>query len=133
MAMIEYGAISPVGGVLAFSNFDMGNTNDGLLLIVRQERLLMQLMEDIVRTTTQDKPLEVGIRLYPFSHRTAFQGNGSSFVSDTGAPLPISSPAGDSNTTPAPISVTPQQIPPGWSSRSGLSNSSPSHSSGSFM
>lgn len=92
----------------------------------------MQLMEDIVRLTKQEKPLEVGIRLYPFSHRTAFQGNGSSPFGDMGAPLPMSPPEGSNGALPTAIGIAPQPMPPGWASRSGAS-SSPPQSSGSFM
>ena len=70
--MLEYGSKSPIG--------------------TRQERLLSNIMSEIVRTTTQEKPLEIGTgtgsRLYPHSHRTAFEDPDAS----TQAPLPRSPP-----------------------------------------
>ncbi|KAF8140170.1 hypothetical protein EV363DRAFT_1393085 [Boletus edulis] len=51
-AMLNYGTRSPIG--------------------IRQEKLLQALMKEIVRLTTQRKPLEVGLPLYPFSHTTLF-------------------------------------------------------------
>lgn len=51
-AMLTYGSRSPVG--------------------IRQEKLLQGLMREIVRLTSQRRPLEVGLPLYPFSHSTLF-------------------------------------------------------------
>ncbi|KIJ68347.1 hypothetical protein HYDPIDRAFT_173098 [Hydnomerulius pinastri MD-312] len=51
-AMLNYGTRSPIG--------------------TRQERLLQGLMKEIVRLTSQKRPLEVGLPLYPFSHNTLF-------------------------------------------------------------
>jgi hypothetical protein len=54
-AMMEYGQRSPIG--------------------TRQERLLQELMREIVRMTAQKQPLQVGVPLYPFSHKTLFSRN----------------------------------------------------------
>ncbi|KAF8730486.1 hypothetical protein AX14_005539 [Amanita brunnescens Koide BX004] len=52
-AMLTYGRRSPIG--------------------TRQERLLQGLMGEIIRMTAQKQPLEVGVPLYRFSHRTTFR------------------------------------------------------------
>ena len=78
-AMLEYGTVSPIG--------------------TRQEKLLGNLMTEIVRSTLQDKPLEIcglpvsgsNTRLYPHSHKTAFEATSTT---DAGAPLPTSPPVG---------------------------------------
>ncbi|PFH54563.1 hypothetical protein AMATHDRAFT_134575 [Amanita thiersii Skay4041] len=73
-AMLTYGNRSPIG--------------------TRQERLLQGLMREIVRMTAQKQPLEVGVPLYPFSHRTLFGKDERSSVNtpdnSTSAPLPVS-------------------------------------------
>ncbi|KDQ63644.1 hypothetical protein JAAARDRAFT_203058 [Jaapia argillacea MUCL 33604] len=101
-AMLEYGARSPIG--------------------TRQEKLLQGLMTEIVRMTTQRRPLEVGLPLYPFSHAGVFPKNGSAGSNNTtslGAPLPSTnfedvSPPGSSNGhSQSGISHSS-----GWSSRS---------------
>jgi len=73
-AMTDYGKRSPIG--------------------TRQEKLLQGLMTEIVRMTTQQQPLEVGIPLYPFSHAGVFSKPASGSDSDVGhvtvAPLPPS-------------------------------------------
>jgi hypothetical protein len=65
-----------------------------LTLLARQEKLLQGLMTEIVRMTTQQQPLEVGIPLYPFSHAGVFSKPASGSEEDAGdvhiAPLPIS-------------------------------------------
>ncbi|KAF9229389.1 hypothetical protein BS17DRAFT_824999 [Gyrodon lividus] len=67
-AMLSYGARSPIG--------------------TRQEQLLQGLMKEIVRLTSQKRPLEVGLPLYPFSHTTLFSSP-NDLPSDTPiAPLP---------------------------------------------
>ncbi|KAF8481091.1 hypothetical protein DFH94DRAFT_441748 [Russula ochroleuca] len=70
-AMTDYGKRSPIG--------------------TRQEKLLQGLMSEIVRMTTQQQPLEVGIPLYPFSHAGVFS-NVPGSDEDVGhvAPLPLS-------------------------------------------
>jgi hypothetical protein len=51
-------------------------------------------MSEIVRMTTQQQPLEVGIPLYPFSHAGVFSKSASGNDEDGGhlhlAPLPLS-------------------------------------------
>ncbi|KAH9175263.1 hypothetical protein EDB89DRAFT_1847750 [Lactarius sanguifluus] len=70
-AMTDYGKRSPIG--------------------TRQEKLLQGLMTEIVRMTTQQQPLEVGIPLYPFSHAGVFSKPASGSEEDAGhAPLPLS-------------------------------------------
>jgi len=53
LAMLEYGAHSPIG--------------------IRQEKLLQGMMTEILRLTSTDNPLAVGIPLYPFSHERVFK------------------------------------------------------------
>lgn len=69
--------------------------NARLTLLARQEKLLQGLMTEIVRMTTQQEPLEVGIPLYPFSHAGVFSKPAPGSDEDAGhvpvAPLPISS------------------------------------------
>jgi len=69
-AMCEFGSYSPIG--------------------VRQDKLLKTLMLDIVRSTNQERPLEVKLPLYPFSRSSAFEGINGSTMPTTGiaAPLP---------------------------------------------
>ncbi|KAI5124715.1 hypothetical protein M0805_004321 [Coniferiporia weirii] len=122
-AMMDYGAISPIG--------------------TRQERLLKTLMDEIVRSTSQERPLEIpGSRLYPFSHKSAFQN-----PDDIGAPLPASPPIDSfGSAVPSPLSMTgvhvhmqaqnvSHNVQPHWlhTTRSDMSQSQspPSHSSSS--
>jgi len=52
-------------------------------------------MFEIVRMTAQKQPLQVGVPLYPFSHRTLFSKDETPVLSDENsgsAPLPISPP-----------------------------------------
>ncbi|THH11119.1 hypothetical protein EW145_g858 [Phellinidium pouzarii] len=125
-AMMDYGSISPIG--------------------TRQERLLKTLMDEIVRVTSQERPLEIpGSRLYPFSHKSAFQN-----PDDTGAPLPTSAPIDSyGNVASSSLGVAgvhahmqaraaSHHAQPHWlhaHSDMSRSQSSPSHSSssGSFM
>jgi hypothetical protein len=63
-----------------------------LRLIARQERLLQELMREIVRMTAQKQPLQVGVPLYPFSHKTLFSRDKAPVLSDESsgtAPLPV--------------------------------------------
>jgi hypothetical protein len=51
-------------------------------------------MREIVRMTAQKQPLQVGVPLYPFSHKTLFSKDKSPVLSDESsgsAPLPINS------------------------------------------
>lgn len=52
-ALVTYGAYCPIG--------------------IRQEKLLHPIMKEIIDMTSQEKPLSVGLPLYPFSLDTAFQ------------------------------------------------------------
>lgn len=80
--------------------------------LVRQDKLLKTLMEDIVRSTNQERPLEVKLPLYPFSRSSAFEGiNGSNIPSTViAAPLP---PADASDDT-EPVVVVPQAQSPSY-------------------
>ncbi|KAG9015645.1 hypothetical protein FRB90_004598, partial [Tulasnella sp. 427] len=51
-AMIEFGAVSPIG--------------------IRQEKLLQGLMTDITRLTSHSQPLNVSVPLYPFSRKSLY-------------------------------------------------------------
>jgi len=108
-AMVEYGRRSPIG--------------------TRQERLLQELMREIVRMTAQKQPLQVGVPLYPFSHKTLFSKDKTPVLSDENsgsAPLPIDSyeeqellshrSSRDSNSSNDPL------VGSSWSQR-GVSNS----------
>ena len=62
-------------------------------LTARQERLLQELMREIVRMTAQKQPLQVGVPLYPFSHKTLFSRDEAPVLSDESSgsvSLPIS-------------------------------------------
>ncbi|TFY79041.1 hypothetical protein EWM64_g4966 [Hericium alpestre] len=94
-AMTEFGKRSPIG--------------------TRQEKLLQGLMTEIVRMTTQQQPLQVGIPLYPFSHATAFakSANGDEPTGSHIAPLPVSSPYDDEmQSQQQNASVAPPPPPP---------------------
>ncbi|KAF7339400.1 hypothetical protein MSAN_02153900 [Mycena sanguinolenta] len=75
-AMLAYGHRSPIG--------------------TRQESLLQGVMREIIRTTAQKQPLEVGVPLYPFSHTTLWrkdevsQHKSPEEGTSTMAPLPVS-------------------------------------------
>ncbi|KAJ7786406.1 hypothetical protein B0H16DRAFT_1490342 [Mycena metata] len=82
-AMLAYGQCSPIG--------------------TRQESLLQGVMREIIRTTAQKQPLEVGVPLYPFSSATLWRKDEASHSHsspDEGtssmAPLPMSPPEFDS-------------------------------------
>ena len=124
-----------------------------LLFAARQERMLMTLMAEIVRSTSQDRPLEIGgysisgteytgtaSRLYAHSAKTAFQA-----TDGASAPLPTSPPMEHYGTIePSPLGMsgihahvqaTSHYAPwPGIAPRSDTSRSPTSHSSSSsFM
>ncbi|KAJ7631002.1 hypothetical protein FB45DRAFT_793800 [Roridomyces roridus] len=71
-AMLAYGHRSPIG--------------------TRQESLLQGVMREIIRTTAQKEPLQVGVPLYPFSSTTLWRRGQSSPEEGTssGVPLPVS-------------------------------------------
>ncbi|KAI0051672.1 hypothetical protein FA95DRAFT_1511631 [Auriscalpium vulgare] len=84
----------------------------------RQEKLLQGLMAEIVRMTTQQQPLEVGIPLYPFSHAGVFHRSQGQDEDEPRpahiAPLPLSPQYDDDLSSPAHGSVgTPVLSPPG--------------------
>ncbi|KAF8641137.1 hypothetical protein AX17_000779 [Amanita inopinata Kibby_2008] len=84
-AMLTYGNRSPIG--------------------TRQERLLQGLMREIIRMTAQKQPLEVGVPLYVFSHRTLFSKDETLNATpdhSIAAPLPISSPYQDQSVSTSP-------------------------------
>ncbi|KAJ7225441.1 hypothetical protein GGX14DRAFT_420493 [Mycena pura] len=82
-AMLAYGQRSPIG--------------------TRQESLLQGVMRDIVRTTAQKQPLEVGVPLYPFSRTTLWRKD----------ELPQSrSPESTSGSGIVPLPASPALSPP---------------------
>lgn len=89
-------------------------------IIVRQERLLQGLMQEIVRITAQKQPLEVGVPLFPFSHAGLFRKNEPAHASPDQAamPLPVSPPYEDgmSPSLPHPVVTTnaPNVSVPAW-------------------
>ncbi|KAI0068336.1 hypothetical protein BV25DRAFT_1793002 [Artomyces pyxidatus] len=104
-AMTDYGQRSPIG--------------------TRQEKLLQGLMTEIVRMTTQQQPLEVGIPLYPFSHAGLFARYSGSDEDEPRnahiAPLPLS-PSYDEDVSPPGMASTPSQghlSPPGTATENG--------------
>jgi len=86
----EYG----VWGVINVLRFAMTGYGKRSPIGTRQEKLLQGLMTEIVRMTTQQQPLEVGIPLYPFSHAGVFSkpvpGSEEDAVHGPVAPLPLS-------------------------------------------
>lgn len=98
-AMTDYGKRSPIG--------------------TRQEKLLQGLMTEIVRMTTQQQPLEVGIPLYPFSHAGVFSKPAPGSDEDAGhvhiAPLPISPP--HDSPSHSQSSTSPPNTAMGWIAR----------------
>lgn len=82
--MLDFGTISPIGSGCIQTRCSAHKLMNNLS--ARQERLLKALMEEIVQSTTQERPLDIQ-RLYPFSHQSAFQN-----PNETGAPLPTSPP-----------------------------------------
>lgn len=101
----------------------------------RQEKLLNILVQEIARATSQEKPLEIGSRLYPFSHTSAFQGpNSSGWRLDVGAPLPTTPPIDTLNSSASPpvglnsvqMHMTSYNVPLPWrNSRASASQSPP--------
>ncbi|KAJ7181742.1 hypothetical protein C8R43DRAFT_970241 [Mycena crocata] len=79
-AMLAYGHRSPIG--------------------TRQESLLQGVMREIIRTTAQKQPLEVGVPLYPFSHSTLWRKDEASHSQ------PVPSPE-EGPSTMAPLPVSP--------------------------
>ena len=77
--MIEYGRRSPIGSVSSISHPVVKHL---IRLTARQERLLQELMREIVRMTAQKQPLQVGVPLYPFSHKTLFSKDEAPALSD---------------------------------------------------
>ena len=99
--------------------------NARLTLLARQEKLLQGLMTEIVRMTTQQQPLEVGIPLYPFSHAGVFPKLAPGSEEDAGhvpvAPLPLSPSYGSISPlhgSPSQSSISPPNTGGmGWVSR----------------
>jgi hypothetical protein len=88
--MTDYGKRSPIGSTL--TSFIVLLSCKLSANLARQEKLLQGLMSEIVRMTTQQQPLEVGIPLYPFSHAGVFSKPAPGSEEDLGhvAPLPLS-------------------------------------------
>lgn len=93
--------------------------------LARQEKLLQGLMSEIVRMTTQQQPLEVGIPLYPFSHARVFAKSAVGSDEDGGhvplAPLPLSpsfeETISQTHSSPAQSNRTPPNDGRAWISR----------------
>src|SRR5579863_7190328 len=94
-AMTDYGKRSPIGSMsFPYHCYLISFAKHTLISPARQEKLLQGLMSEIVRMTTQQQPLEVGIPLYPFSHAGVFSKPVPGTEEDGGhvpvAPLPLS-------------------------------------------
>jgi hypothetical protein len=76
---MEYGQRSPIGSMSTISSAVASHL---IRLTARQERLLQELMREIVRMTAQKQPLQVGVPLYPFSHKTLFSRDEAPVLSD---------------------------------------------------
>jgi hypothetical protein len=91
--MTDYGKRSPIGSTFFLSLLSQ-LLSGRLTSLARQEKILQGLMSEIVRMTTQQQPLEVGIPLYPFSHARVFSKPAPGSEEDGGhvsvAPLPLS-------------------------------------------
>ena len=80
-------------------------------------------MSEIVRMTTQQQPLEVGIPLYPFSHAGVFSkpvpGSDEDAVHASLAPLPLSPSFEETGEPPHGSPAQSNTSPPnsGWVSR----------------
>jgi len=82
-------------------------------------------MSEIVRMTTQQQPLEVGIPLYPFSHARVFAKSAVGCDEDGGhvavAPLPLSpsfeETISQAHSSPAQSNRTPSTDGLAWVSR----------------
>lgn len=84
----------------------------------RQEKLLHPIMHEIINMTTQEKPLSVGLPLYPFSLDSAFQreekkaaaltaGSIGAVEDEAVAPLPDAAYVEDISMSDAPSIVVP--------------------------
>lgn len=112
-AMTDYGKRSPIGSAL--SSIHVSKCTFRFVSLARQEKLLQGLMSEIVRMTTQQQPLEVGIPLYPFSHAGVFSKPAPGSDRDVGhvtvAPLPPSpsfeETISPSHTSPAHSNTSP--------------------------
>ena len=124
--MTDYGKRSPIGSTLCpkrcyICHHYLVCTFD---FLARQEKLLQGLMSEIVRMTTQQQPLEVGIPLYPFSHARVFAKSVGS-DEDGGhvplAPLPLSpsfeETISQTHSSPAQSNRTPSTDGRAWISR----------------
>jgi len=116
----EYGAWGVIN-VLRFAMTDYGKRSP---IGTRQEKLLQGLMTEIVRMTTQQQPLEVGIPLYPFSHAGVFSKPAPGTEEDAGhvlvAPLPLSPSYEDTLSSPPHSSPSQSNTSPpttAWISR----------------
>jgi hypothetical protein len=106
--MTDYGKRSPIGSALLAI---FGLIMFAKQIIARQEKLLQGLMSEIVRMTTQQQPLEVGIPLYPFSHARVFSKQTPASDEDAAhvpvAPLP---PSPSFEETVSPPHNSPSQL-----------------------
>ena len=105
-AMLEYGTRSPIGSKSTVVNSVPQLSN--ALFAARQEKVLQGLMQEIVRMTAQQQPLEVGLPLYHFSHATLFRkGEPPQGDSAAGVPLPISPSFEEQHLSPTPSNALP--------------------------
>ncbi|KAI0271381.1 hypothetical protein BC834DRAFT_922196 [Gloeopeniophorella convolvens] len=126
----EYG----VWGVINVLRFAMTDYGQRSPIGTRQEKLLQGLMTEIVRMTTQQQPLEVGIPLYPFSHAGVFSKPVPGSEDETGhvlvAPLPLS-PSFDDTLSPPLSSPDQSSTCPsdgaGWAPREPLMSAQTSY------
>jgi hypothetical protein len=84
--------------------------------LARQEKLLQGLMKEIVRMKAQQRSLDGGVPLYPFSHATLFRKGEGPQPPDDGstsgaplAPLPISPSFNERELTSSPLQHPQQQ------------------------
>jgi hypothetical protein len=89
---------SEVSCLHQFQNFTVS-----IMIIARQEKLLQGLMTEIVRMTSQMRPLEMGIPLYPFSHSGIFPIPQYTSNDTTGAPLPDASTFEEQTSSPGSL------------------------------
>jgi hypothetical protein len=114
-AMTDYGKRSPIGSTLSAILGEVTCAKRNFISPARQEKLLQGLMTEIVRMTSQQQPLEVGIPLYPFSHAGVFSKQAPGNDKDGGhilvAPLPPS-PSYEETVSPSHSSPAQSNMSP---------------------
>lgn len=84
--MLNYGRRSPIG-----SKDPIISCYPLSYFLAQQEALLRGLMKEVVQLTSQERPLEVGLPLYPCSHATLFVD--ASVPRDRAPAAPLPDPA----------------------------------------